>query len=457
MVETEPRTFWRIITGITTAAWFVDGNFVTFSHGDSGEVLTKQDDFLREGFKLVDFGQSNSVEQAAIASGVNYSSSIPKPRSNGVIYWYNYSKEPKRQPPAPEPTPEPIVEPIPVPIAEPIPQPDPSPNVTMVDQKLNNFTLKNGIVSGSITLEKTPVFNDFFNDKALDSFIQVQFDNTTIGIKQTQISFIDNNTLSYDVSFDIDQSIESVIVESYIWYQSQAMAFNQSIVLTDSTPAPTPIPEPIVEPTPAPEPEPIIIPDGFHLMPDGSIMADSDMPKPTPIIDTPVIDSTINTMMISQSIGSFILKDGIIKGEILYIANTAFNSTYYNEPISSIVQIKSKSGVPLVVKENILNFTQTERDERIQINEGIGNFKEIIIEFYVWKSFNDLRAFSETKVIQVIEDDPTLTCPIGFHKDFSGKCVPDDPKGEIPRDNLIDTLKGFLFGTVALSLLARKY
>jgi hypothetical protein len=34
--------------------------------------------------------------------------------------------------------------------------------------------------------------------------------------------------------------------------------------------------------------------------------------------------------------------------------------------------------------------------------------------------------------------------------------VPDDPQPEIPRDKLIDTLKGFLFGTVALSLLASK-
>ena len=74
--------------------------------------------------------------------------------------------------------------------------------------------------------------------------------------------------------------------------------------------------------------------------------------------------------------------------------------------------------------------------------------------------------FSETKQIQVVEElpppdpfdpQPPSTCEIGFHKDFSGKCVPDDPIGELPRDKLIDTLKGFLFGTVALSLLARKY
>lgn len=172
----------------------------------------------------------------------------------------------------------------------------------------------------------------------------------------------------------------------------------------------------------------------------------------------PTQDSSINTMMISQSIGSFILKDGRLKGEILYIANTAFNPFYYGKNLASLVQIKSKSGISIAVKPNVLNFTNTERDERIQIDESVGNFKELIVDFYVWKSTTDLRQFSENKQIQVIETNGDGTeCQIGFHKDFSGKCVPDDPIGEIPRDKLMDTLKGFLFGTVALSLLARKY
>ena len=180
---------------------------------------------------------------------------------------------------------------------------------------------------------------------------------------------------------------------------------------------------------------------------------DTSIPK----IIAPVEDS-INTMMVSQSVGSFILKDGRLKGEILYIANTAFNPFYYGKNLASLVQIKSKSGVPIAVKPNVLNFTNTERDERIQINESVGNFKELIVDFFVWKSTTDLRAFSVNKQIQVIETNGDGTeCQIGFHKDFSGKCVPDDPPGEIPRDKLIDTLKGFLFGTVALSLLARKY
>ena len=175
----------------------------------------------------------------------------------------------------------------------------------------------------------------------------------------------------------------------------------------------------------------------------------------------PALDTSIDSTMVSQSIGAFILKDGRIKGEILYIANQSFNPFYYGKNLTSLVQIKSKSGVSIAIKPNNLNFTQTERDERIQINEDIGNFKELIIDFFVWDTPLSMLIFSETKQIQVVEelpppDDPQ-PCEIGFHKDFSGKCVPNDPIGELPRDKLIDTLKGFLFGTVALSLLARKY
>ena len=140
---------------------------------------------------------------------------------------------------------------------------------------------------------------------------------------------------------------------------------------------------------------------------------------------------------------------------------SGFNPFYYSKTknLTSLVQIKSKSGVPIAVKPNGLNFTQTEKDEIIHIDEAVGNFKEIIIDFFVWKSPTDMRAFAENKQMQVVETPPDEPepCEIGYHKDFSGKCVPNDPLPEIPRDKLIDTLKGFLFGTVALSLLARKY
>ena len=176
----------------------------------------------------------------------------------------------------------------------------------------------------------------------------------------------------------------------------------------------------------------------------------------------PAVDTSIDSTMVSQSIGAFILKDGRVKGEILYIANQSFNPFYYGKNLTSLVQIKSKTGVSITIKSNNLNFTQTQRDERIQINEDIGNFKELTIDFFVWDSPISMLPFSGTKQIQVVEElppdpDEPKPCESGFHKDFSGKCVPNDPMGELPRDKLIDTLKGFLFGTVALSLLARKY
>ena len=179
----------------------------------------------------------------------------------------------------------------------------------------------------------------------------------------------------------------------------------------------------------------------------------------------PDIDYSINSSMVSQSIGAFILKDGRIKGEVLYIANESFNPYYYNKNITSFIQVKSKTGTVVTIKQNNLNFTETQRDERIIINEGSGNFKELVIDFFVWDSVVNQTVFSETKEIQIVEEMPPdpdepdkfKPCPQGFHKDFSGKCVPNDPAGAAPRDKLVDTLKGFLFGTVALSLLARKY
>ena len=290
--------------------------------------------------------------------------------------------------------------------------------------------------------------------------------------------------------------------------------------------------------------QPEIIKDGFHKMPDGSIMADSEMDKPFTLEFNPPVfaeeieenysvnvynirdngdvfattylnisgakleelsksffvlsvdtdrlptnkevqdfygftstvtefgktsDNKIDSTMVSQSIGAFILKDGRVNGEILFIANQSFNPFYYGKNLTSLVQIKSKSGVVIAIKTNNLNFTENERDERITIQETAGNFKELVIDFFVWDSPLSMQIFAQQKQIQIVDETdlapadpfdpkpPVKTCPAGYHKDFSGKCVADDPAPDIPKDRLIETLKGFLFGTVALSLLARKY
>ena len=157
----------------------------------------------------------------------------------------------------------------------------------------------------------------------------------------------------------------------------------------------------------------------------------SDKPRPT---DDEVrdfynfVDTSIDTNMISQSIGAFTLKDGKVTGKIIYIAESAFNSYYYNKPVTSVVQIKDQSGSTIKLKTNNLNFTETQRDETITINEGVGDLNAVKIEFYVWKNFNEPIPFTLPKIDEIVADEIGLDpCPIGQHRDFNNKCVPDDP------------------------------
>jgi len=452
----------------------------------------------------------------------------------------------------------------------------------MVSQRVSNFKLENNRVTGEINYLAESGFNPFYYNKPLTSIVIIKDESGNIRTVKTNtlnFSIVERDetiTINEDVGNLNSIQVEFIVSKSL----DQPVYFSQSKTQT--------ITSSIVVPTP--EPTPVVIPDGFHQMPDGSIMADNEMynfiiesdglvrmfrigavqyteikvkpenvtsyidrnisrllteaeraiayprpeptptptPEPTPtptfcvnvyaIRDSgsvysigypeitaakveelqqtqyvvfcnaatvptekqvrdfygftpvpPQVDTTINSTMVSQSIGSFVLKDGRITGEVLYIANQSFNPFYYNKPITSLVQIKSKSGVVIAMKSNNLNFTETQRDEKITIDESAGNFKELLIDFFVWDSPLSQIIFSETKQIQIVDETdvaptdpfdpqpPTTTCPAGYHKDFSGKCVADDPVGEIPKDRLIETLKGFLFGTVALSLLARKY
>ena len=182
-----------------------------------------------------------------------------------------------------------------------------------------------------------------------------------------------------------------------------------------------------------------------------------EIPIETPI-ETPIIhispDTSIKSNMVSQSIGAFTLSKGRLKGDIIYIAEKSFNPYYYNKPLTSIVQIKDQAGFVIKLKPNNLNFTAIQRDERISIDEHVGDVPAVHVEFYVWKSLDEPLVFSEKKIDLVAAEVGLQPCQIGFHRDFNGKCVPDN---EAPKDRLMDTLKGFLFGTVALSLLARKY
>lgn len=92
-----------------------------------------------------------------------------------------------------------------------------------------------------------------------------------------------------------------------------------------------------------------------------------------------------NNSWVSISPGVFNLENNRVTGEILFIAQSNFGSNFYNQIINSITQIKSLDGNVLTSpKFNNLNFTETERDEKIQINEGAGGQTSVIVELFAW-------------------------------------------------------------------------
>jgi len=165
------------------------------------------------------------------------------------------------------------------------------------------------------------------------------------------------------------------------------------------------------------------------------------------------VDTTIDETMVSQSIGAFKLENGKVTGEILYIANSSFNPYYYNKSISSIIFIKDQYGANVLStpKVNNLNFTETQRDEKIQINEGVGDLDAIKIEFYVWKSTNDPQAFSLQKTEELLCVE-CGKCQVGYHRDFNNKCVPDGGTLVGGKSSILDKFMGAtaLIGTLAL-------
>ena len=136
------------------------------------------------------------------------------------------------------------------------------------------------------------------------------------------------------------------------------------------------------------------------------------------------VDTTIDENMVSQSIGAFTLKDGKVTGKIIYIAESSFNSYYYNKPVTSIVQIKDQAGSTIKLKTNNLNFTETQRDETITINEGVGDVNAVKIEFLVWKSLTEPIPFTLKKDDEIVAQEIGLKpCPIGQHRNFNNKCL----------------------------------
>ena len=195
-----------------------------------------------------------------------------------------------------------------------------------------------------------------------------------------------NNNINWVISGHIT---ESDFLKGFNDLLHQHLAY----YVTETPPVVTP---PVVTP-PAPPPAPI------------------PAPTPAPIPAPPVIDDSINTNMVTQQVINFNIVDGRAIGSIRFVATNNFNPYYYNKEIINLVQFKTPNGVTLLVKENRLRFTQTERDEIINYDENIQENTRITVESFVWEWMDKpAGAFSNKYTIDISEKEPPKPMTTGF-------------------------------------------
>ena len=147
-----------------------------------------------------------------------------------------------------------------------------------------------------------------------------------------------------------------------------------------------------------------------------------------PIIEEPIIelpelipevsaepDRSITDNMVTQQVINFNIINGRAVGSIKFLATNNFNPYYYNKEIINLVQFKTPNGVTLLVKENRLRFTQTERDEIISYDENIQENTRITVESFVWEWMDKpAGAFSKMYSIEISEKEPPKPLTTGF-------------------------------------------
>ena len=150
----------------------------------------------------------------------------------------------------------------------------------------------------------------------------------------------------------------------------------------------------LMEPTPEPTPEPI------EVLP--------------PVFAEP--DNSITDNMVTQQVINFNIVNGRAVGSIKFIATNNFNSYYYGKNIVNIIQFKDPNGANILtyVKENRLNFTETERDEVISYDEDMQGNTRATVESFVWSSATAPTPFSKMYSIEISEAEPPKPITSGF-------------------------------------------
>jgi len=140
----------------------------------------------------------------------------------------------------------------------------------------------------------------------------------------------------------------------------------------------------------------------------------------TPITEEPITQAPVNESitdnMITQKIDHFTIQNGRAIGQITFTATQNFNPFYYNKTIANIIQFKDRNDANILptVKQNNLRFTETERTETIQYDEGINDNIYSKVSSFVWSSVTTPTAFSKQSEFEIREAEPVKPISSGF-------------------------------------------
>jgi len=134
------------------------------------------------------------------------------------------------------------------------------------------------------------------------------------------------------------------------------------------------------------------------------------------IAHPPEENLTITDNMVTQQVINFNIINGRAVGSIKFVATNNFNAYYFNKPIANIIQIKDPNGANILttVKQNTLNFTETERDEVISYDEDMQGNTRATVESFVWSSATAPTPFSKMFGIEISEKEPPKPLTTGF-------------------------------------------
>jgi len=196
---------------------------------------------------------------------------------------------------------------------------------------------------------------------------------------QTQLSELKKTLEGFHPEHYIRQSIETQIeeLEEKIEHEREV-----EIAQIETKPVFEEIIEPIIEPII----EEVIEEPVFKILPEAAAE----------------LDISINDKMITQKVNDFEIVNGRVKGSITFMITDQFNPYYYNKEIISYLQLRDDNGITLVLKRNVLRFSETEIDETIFYDESSHEISKIFANSFVWDRDTQPTPFS-TKLEFIIE------------------------------------------------------